>query len=367
MTLEDLGWSPFFEKAFAPFRAKGWVPARLIRETPINFGAFLEDGDEIDAVLAGRVWHEAATDADLPAVGDWVAIEPGGENRDHVIRAMLPRRTCFARKMPGNSSQAQVIGANIDIVAVVTDAGPDFNLRRMERYFTLIHRSGARALVLVNKSDLFPKRQNQQAAAQIAALWDKAEVHVTSALKGEGLKLLKKQLKSGITMCVVGSSGVGKSTLVNQLYGEEWQWTGEVNETTGKGRHTTTSRELVPLPCDGMLIDNPGMREIQMWTDETTLRESFADLEELAAACRFADCGHRSDAGCAIREAVESGTLDPARHENFLNLENEIAALKKRAEKRRMAVERWAKRKHRVKARNLEDRIQLERDERGAI
>ena len=367
MTLEDLGWNPFFEKAFAPFRAKGWVPARLIRETPINFGAFLEHGEEIDAVLSGRVWHEAATDADLPAVGDWVAIEPGGENRDHVIRAMLPRRTCFARKMPGNSSQAQVIGANIDIVAVVTDAGPDFNLRRMERYFTLIHRSGARALVLVNKSDLFPKRQNQQAAAQIAALWDKAEVHVTSALNGEGLQVLKKQLKPGITMCVVGSSGVGKSTLVNQLYGEEWQWTGEVNETTGKGRHTTTSRELVPLPCDGMLIDNPGMREIQMWTDEATLRESFADLEDLAAACRFADCGHRSDSGCAIRQAVEAGTLDPARHESFLNLENEIATLKKRAEKRRIAVERWAKRKHRVKARNLDDRIQLERDERGQI
>lgn len=367
MTLEDLGWSPFFEKAFAPFRTKGWVPARLIRETPINFGAFLEDGEEIDTVLSGRVWHEAATDADLPAVGDWVAIEPGGENRDHVIRAMLPRRTCFARKMPGNSSQAQVIGANIDIVAVVTDAGPDFNLRRMERYFTLIHRSGARALVLVNKSDLFPKRQNQQAAAQIAALWDQADVHVTSVLRGEGLKVLQTRLSPGTTMCVVGSSGVGKSTLVNQLYGEEWQWTGEVNETTGKGRHTTTSRELVPLPGGGMLIDNPGMREIQMWTDEATLRESFADLEELTAACRFADCGHRSDAGCAIREAVESGTLDPARHESFLNLENEIAALKKRAEKRRMAVERWAKRKHRVKARNLEDRIQLERDERGEI
>jgi ribosome biogenesis GTPase len=190
---------------------------------------------------------------------------------------------------------------------------------------------------------------------------------VTSALKGEGLKVLKKHLRPGITMCIVGSSGVGKSTLVNQLYGEEWQWTGEVNEATGKGRHTTTSRELVPLSGGGMLIDNPGMREIQMWTDETILRESFADLEAIAADCRFADCSHRSDAGCAIREAVEKGELDPARHHNFLNLENEIALLKKRAEKRRMAVERWAKRSHRVKARNLEDRIQLERDERGEI
>jgi ribosome biogenesis GTPase len=367
MTLQELGWNPGFEAAFAPHRAKGLVPARLIRESPVNFGAFLEGGAEIDAVLSGRLWHEAACDADLPAVGDWVALELGNENRDHVIRAMLPRMSCFSRKMPGNSSQAQVIGANIDFVAVVTDAGPDFNLRRMERYFMLIERSRAKAIVLVNKADLFPKSQSRQAAARIAALWDGASVHVTSALKREGLKTLGQFLNPGVTICIVGSSGTGKSTLVNQLYGADWQWTGEVNETTGKGRHTTTSRELVPLPAGGMLIDNPGMREIQMWTDETTLRDSFADVAALAAGCRFADCGHRADAGCAIRSAVASGALDPARHESFLNLEHEIAALKKRAEKRRMAVERWAKRSHRVKARNLADRIQLERDERGDV
>lgn len=367
MTLRDLGWTPDFETAFAPYRAKGWVPARLIRESPINFGAFLGDGEEIDVVLCGRVWHEATCDADLPAVGDWVAVEPGHENQDHVIRARLPRKSCFSRKMPGNSSQAQVIGANIDIVAVVTEAGPDFNLRRMERYFLLIERSGAKAVVLLNKSDLYPATQNRQAAARIAALWDGATVHVTSALKGDGLPILRKYLKKGVTMCIVGSSGVGKSTLVNQLHGEEWQWTGEVNETTGKGRHTTASRELVPLPGGGMLIDNPGMREIQMWTDETTLRESFSDVEAIAASCKYANCGHRNDAGCAIRAAVESGALDAARHEHFLNLEHEIAALKKRADKRQIAVERWAKRNRRVKARNLNDRIQLERDERGDL
>lgn len=375
MTLEELGWHASFEDAFAPFRAKGWVPARLIRETPINYGAFLaddgedEDGEleEIDVVLSGRVWHEAACDAELPAVGDWVAVELGHENRDHVIRARLPRRTCFARKMPGNSSQAQVIGANVDLVAVVTDAGADFNLRRMERYFTLIGRSGARAVVLVNKSDLVPKSRNREAADAIAALSSEAAVHITSAVRREGLKVLRQYLEPGVTMCVVGSSGVGKSTLVNQLYGEEWQWTGEVNGHTGKGRHTTTSRELVPLPGGGMLIDNPGMREIQMWTDEATLRESFADLDALASSCRYADCSHRADAGCAIRSAVDEGALDAARHASFLNLETEIEALRKRAEKRRMAVERWSKRSHRVKARNLADRIQLERDERGDV
>lgn len=367
MTLEELGWNSNFEKAYEPYRSKGWAPARLIRETPINYGAFLEGGEEIDVVLSGHVWHEAACDADLPAVGDWVVVDVGDENTDSVIRATLPRQSCFARKMPGNAAQAQVIGANVDIVAVVTDAGPDFNLRRMERYFTLIQRSGSKAVVLVNKSDLFSKEENDQAAREISELWDAADVYVTSAVKGEGLKVLKKYLKEGVTMCVVGSSGVGKSTLVNQLYGEEWQWTGEVNEATGKGRHTTTSRELVPLPDGGMLIDNPGMREIQMWTDEATLRESFTDVEAIAAECKFSDCSHQKDAGCAIREAVEKGELDQARYESFLNLEDEVAKLKKRAEKRQMAVERWAKRNSKVKARNLADRIQLERDERGEL
>ena len=365
MTLAELGWDDFFANAFAPMEAKGWVPARLIRESPINFGAFLDEGEEIDAVMCGKVWHDAACDADLPAVGDWVAVELGDENRDHVIRATLPRKSCFSRKLPGKSTQEQVIGANIDVVAVVTDSGPDHNPRRMERYFALIGRSGAKPVVLVNKSDLFPKEHNEACAAELRALCPEADVHVTSALTGDGLEVLKSYLKDGVTMCVVGSSGVGKSTLVNQLYGEEWQWTSEVNDVTGKGRHTTTSRELVPLPGGGMLIDNPGMREIQMWTDEQTLRESFADLEAMSNECKFADCKHGNDKGCAIRAAVEEGSVDIQRLESFLRLDDEIEKIRHLVKKRQMTVERWAKRNSRVKARNLDDRIQLEADERG--
>jgi ribosome biogenesis GTPase len=370
MTLQELGWTPELETAFAPYREKGWIPARLIRETSINFSAFLENEEEleeINCILCGRLWNAAEVDSDLPAVGDWVAIEEGNENQPHVIRAQLPRRTVFSRKMPGNSSQAQVIGTNIDVVTVVTDAGSDYNLRRMERYLTLIHKSGAKPVILLNKADLFSKEELDQAAAEISALSSSVKIHITSALRGEGLKAIKSHLAPGITMCIVGSSGVGKSTLVNQLYGEEWQWVSEVNETTGKGRHTTTCRELVPLKSGGMLIDNPGMREIQMWTDEATLRSSFEDIARLAAECKFSDCSHQTDAGCAIREAVESKKLDPARYESFLNLETEIEALHRRAKKRQMATERWYKRNHRVKARNLPDRIQLEKDERGEI
>ncbi len=367
MTLADLGWNPFFADAFAALPANDWVPARLIRESPINYGAFLEDGEEIDVVLSGKVWHDAKNDADLPAVGDWVAVSIGGDNEDYVIRARLPRQSCFSRKMPGKSAEEQVIGANIDIVTVVTDAGEDFNPRRMERYFTLIQRSGAKPVVLLNKADLYPKKQNQEAAEILQQLSPDASIHITSALHNTGLKVLLAHLKRGTTMCIVGSSGVGKSTLVNQLYGEDWQWTDDVNEVTGKGRHTTTSRELVPLPKRGLIIDNPGMREIQMWTDEQTLRESFADVDEIALQCRFQDCKHGNDAGCAIRAAVTAGQLDPARLDSYLRLDDEIEKLRRRQKKRQINTERRAKRDHRVKARNLNDRIQLEADEIGLM
>jgi len=367
VTLADLGWNSFFADAFAKLPENDWVPARLIRESPINYGAFLGDGEEIDVVLSGKVWHDASSDAELPAVGDWVAVKLGGENEDHVIRARLPRQSCFSRKMPGKSTEEQVIGANIDIVAVVTDAGEDFNPRRMERYFTLIQRSGAKPVVLLNKADLYPKQQSKEAADILQALCPEASIHITSALQNTGLKVLLSHLKRGTTMCIVGSSGVGKSTLVNQLYGEEWQWTDEVNQVTGKGRHTTTSRELVPLPKQGLIIDNPGMREIQMWTNEQTLRESFSDIEQIATQCQFHDCKHQNDKGCAIRQAVAHGTLEPERIDSYLRLDEEIEKLRRRQKKRQINIERRAKRDHRVKDRNLNDRIQLEADEKGLI
>ncbi|MDZ4286894.1 MAG: ribosome small subunit-dependent GTPase A, partial [Prosthecobacter sp.] len=319
--------------------------------------------DEREVILGGKVYHDAETDADLPAVGDWVALESGGEEGEWVIRARLPRQSCFSRKAAGDSAEEQVLVANVGVVVVVTDAGTDFNLRRMERYFALIGRSGAKAVAILNKSDLYTDEQNQEAAAAIQALNPKADVHITSVRRRKNLKVLKNYLTRGVTVAFIGSSGVGKSAMINRILGDDWQWTDDVNEVTGKGRHTTSARELLILPKGGgIIVDNPGIKEVQMWTDETTLRERFADIEALAAQCQFHDCKHGTDQGCAIRAAVEKGELKPARLDSFFKLDEELLKLRGRRKTRQMTVERRAKRDHRVKARNRSDRSDIEQD-----
>jgi len=357
MTLEDLGWNPAFAADWAAHADSGWNPARLIRDNKITHGALLGDGRELEVVMSGKVYHEAETDADLPAVGDWVAIEVGDDNSDHVIRARLPRQTCLSRKMPGRSTQEQVIAANVDVVVVVTDSGHDLNLRRMERYFAVIGRSRAKAVVLVNKADLFPAAQNQAACDFIGRLNPEADVLLTSAETLSGLDALKSYLKPGVSVTFVGSSGVGKSSVINRLLGDDYQWTDEVNATTGKGRHTTTARELMVLRSGGIIIDNPGIREVHMWTDEATLRERFADLELLAAACRFSDCRHgASQTGCAIQASIQAGGLDPKRLDGFLKLDQELAKLHKNRLKRQLTISRRDRREQAGKSRRQADR-----------
>lgn len=362
MTLEDLGWNAEFERQFAPFREQGWEPARLIRDNKISYGALLGDGEELEVVMSGKVYHDAETDAELPAVGDWVALEVGDENEDTMIRARLPRQSCLSRKMSGRSTEEQVIAANVNVVVVVTDPGPDLNLRRMERYFAIIGKSRSKPVVLVNKADLFPKPQCEEAAAAIRALNPAADVHITSAERGTSLKILRTYLKRGISMTLIGSSGVGKSSVMNYLLGMDYQWTDEVNDHTGKGRHSTTARELIVLESGGILIDNPGIREVHMWTDETTLRERFADIEELAGQCKFHDCKHGTDAGCAIRAAMAEGKLGKDRFESFLKLEDEIEKLRRSRKKREVTGSRHARRERHEQARKYSDRRTRQHD-----
>ena len=362
MNLEDLGWNAAFEKEFAPYHREGWKPARLIRDNKISYGALLGDGEELEVTMSGRIFHGAATGAELPAVGDWVALEPGGGDGGTMIRARLARQTCLSRKVSGRSTEEQVIAANVNVVVVVTDAGPDFSLRRMERYFAIIGKSRAKAVVLVNKADMFPEAQNRDAADAISALNPYADVHITNAQKGTSLKVLKQYLRRGVSMTLVGSSGVGKSSVVNRILGEEYQWTDEVNGTTGKGRHSTTARELIVLPGGGILIDNPGIREIHMWTDETTLRDRFADIEELAGQCKFHDCKHGTDAGCALRAAMAAGKLDKARFDGFQKLEEELEKLRVSRKKRQMTGDRHIRRQQQGKARKYAERNDREHD-----
>ena len=204
----------------------------------------------------------------------------------------------------------------------------------------------------------------EEAAAAIRELNPEAVVCITSVEKGRGFKAVRAFLKKGETVAFIGSSGVGKSAMINHLLGEEWLWIGEVNEVTGKGRHTTTTRELLLLPKGGIVMDNPGIREVQMWTDETTLRERFADVDAIAAGCRHHNCKHGRDAGCAIRAAVEGGTLSAERYEAYLKLDEEIAELRRRRRKRQITLERRAKRDHKIQARNREDRREIERQRR---
>lgn len=357
MTLEDLGWNAEFARAWEACEGKGWVPARLIRDNKITYGALTGDGEELEVVMSGKVYHDAETDADLPAVGDWVALEIGDEDNEHVIRYRLPRQAYLSRKASGRSTEEQVIAANINVVAVVTDAGSDFNVRRMERYFAIIGRSHAKAVVLVNKADLFSAEQNQTALDAIRALNPAADVHLTSVTKKASLKVLRSYLKRGISLTFVGSSGVGKSSVINYLLGDEYQWTDEVNANTGKGRHTTTARELMVLRAGGIIIDNPGVREVHMWTDEATLRDRFADLEELAGHCKFTDCRHgTTNAGCAIQAAITAKTLDAQRLDGFLKLDKEIELLRKNRKKRQMTVERRTRRDNQKQSRKFSDR-----------
>jgi ribosome biogenesis GTPase len=359
MTLKDLGWNEAFENAFTPYHLKGWKPARLIRDNRITYGALMAGADdlvEVEATLSGKVIHETESDADLPAVGDWVALEISADGKKAVIQACLPRQSCLSRRAVGESEEEQVIAANVTTVVVVTDSGADYNLRRMERFFALIRRSGAKAVALLNKADLFSETKNLKAARAISALQADADVHITSAKTRKGLGTVKGYLQPGHTVAFIGSSGVGKSALINRVLGDDSQWTGSVNETTGKGRHTTTSRELMLLPNGSMIIDNPGIKEVQMWTDERTLRESFSDISALAAKCQFDDCQHGTDAGCALRHAVAAGTLPAERLTAYLELDGQIKKLHLRRKQRKLITERRNKLKHADKSR---ERVQF--------
>jgi len=334
--LTALGWDDALAEQFEPHSRAGLTPGRVAVQHRGAYDVLTAEG-ELRCDVAGRLYEEAASPADLPAVGDWVAVAARPDEQAGTVQAVLPRRTKFSRKTAWQASEEQVLAANVDVVLIVSSVNEDLNLRRLERYLTLAWESGARPVLVLTKSDLAD--DVPAAVAEVESVAFGAPVHAISSVTGEGLDDVRAYLRPGVTAALLGSSGVGKSTLVNTLAGEELLETREIRED-GKGRHTTTRRELVQLPGGGLVIDTPGMRELQLWIAEEGLEEAFEDVTELFGQCRFSDCAHDSEPGCAVKEALANGTLAPERWESYLKLQRELAHLERRLDKRAAAEER---------------------------
>ena len=341
--LASLGWDAHWAAAYrdAAVRssvssADDCVPGRIVAEHRGRYNLAREDGDG-SAVLAGRARHAAIGREEWPAVGDWVGVSHAAGDGMALIRFVVPRRGAFLRKTAGVTTEAQVVAANVDLALIATANPGDLSTRRLERYLTLAWESGAMPVVVLTKSDLGDDVDASIAEAALAA--PGADVVAVSAVTGDGIDRLSAHLSPGRTAVLLGSSGVGKSTLVNRLLGSERQRTGAMN-AIGKGRHTTTHRELVRLANGALLIDTPGMRELQLWTADAGLESAFADVDAFANACRFRDCAHASEPGCAVRQAVDDGALSPARLDHWRELRRELAYLARKQDERASSAER---------------------------
>ncbi len=334
--LTALGWDDVFAEEFEPHAQAGLIPGRVAVQHRGAYDVLTAEG-ELRCDVAGRLYDEAASPAELPAVGDWVAVAARPGERAGTVQAVLPRRTKFSRKTAWQASEEQVLAANVDVVFIVTSLNEDLNLRRLERYLILARESGAQPVVLLTKSDLASDPDGARIAVEAVAA--DVPVHVLSSLTGEGLDAVRDDLRPGVTAALLGSSGVGKSTLVNTLAGNELLETQELR-SDGQGRHTTVRRELVQLPGGALVIDTPGMRELQLWVADEALEETFDDVTSLFEHCRFSDCSHESEPGCAVKAALADGTLAQDRWDSYLKLEAELAHLERRLDKRAQAEER---------------------------
>jgi len=325
MTLAELGWDDTFAAAYEPWNSKAHVrPARVAIEFNQIFRVYAEH-DEIDVVTAGRLKHRARGRTELPAVGDWVVIRKRPEEDRGVITDVLPRRSAFTRRAAGEPTGEQIVAANVDVAFIVMGLDRDYNLRRLERYLLMARESGASPAIVLTKPDLCSDLSAH--LNDVTALAGDIVVHVANPRTGEGLEHLRQHFTTGRTAALLGSSGVGKSTIINRLVGADVRRTQEVRPADSRGRHTTTHRELVALPDGGFVIDTPGMRELQLWDASDSVGQTFEEIEELAPHCHFADCRHRDEPRCAVKEAVAEGKISAERLDSYLNVQTELAEL----------------------------------------
>jgi ribosome biogenesis GTPase len=343
--LQALGWNDFFQDQLDP-EEPNQIPARVTRQDLTGYQVECEHG-QLLASLPGKFHHDAQSRAEIPTVGDWVMLGSVElELGKAQIQRLLTRKTRFSRREPGEKLGQQVVAANIDTVFIVSGLDDNFNLNRIQRYLLLTWESGAEPCILLNKSDLCRNIEARiQAVEQVA---HGTRILAISGLTGDGLQSLKDILVSGTTSALLGSSGVGKSTIINTLLGFDYFETNSVRETDSRGRHTTTHREMARIPGAGLIIDTPGMREIQIWADRSSLAQSFADLEELSDKCKFRDCMHDTEPGCAVKSAIDCGDLSANRLTSYRKLLDEINALGEQQElQRRLDKNPQARKPHR--------------------
>ncbi|MBA3231523.1 MAG: ribosome small subunit-dependent GTPase A [Acidobacteria bacterium] len=350
MELERIGWTSARAEAFAPHAAAGLVPARVSLEHTHIYRVLTAEG-ELLARVAGRLRHQAASRSDFPAVGDWVVVEPAPQSDARIV-AVLPRRSRFSRRAAGDPAEEQIVAANIDTVFLVGGLDGDFNPRRLERYLLVSWESGAAPVVVLNKADVV--QDSERMADEVRALAPEVPVHAVSCLVPGSLEVLRRYLGLGQTAALLGSSGVGKSTIVNRLIGFDLLRTRDVRVSDSRGRHTSTSRQMVVMPEGGVLIDTPGMRELQLWDTGEGLAGAFSDIDALGEQCRFRDCRHRQEPGCAVRHAVETGALPTGRFESYQKLQDEREHQARAADERAQLDE---KRRSKIQTRALNKRL----------
>ncbi len=322
MKREDLGFSGWFRERLDESRPPEYCIARIIAVNKDNY-IIRNEKEEIPAEMAGRLMYDAESNLDLPAVGDWVYVQYFNENTLAIIHEIFPRKSILKRKVAGKKIEYQPISANIDMAFIVQSADHDFNLRRLERYLTMVHEGNIKPVILLSKSDLISDEKLEQEIFEIKSMNPSYEVVAFSNKTGEGLDKIRRILKPGKTYCLLGTSGVGKTTLINKLMGKDIFMTKTVREKDGKGRHVTARRQLIILEQGGMIIDTPGMRELGNIGVDAGLTETFNDIADLAQNCRFKNCTHTDEPGCSVIKAVRDGVLSSKRYQNYLKIRKE--------------------------------------------